>query len=133
MDLSYWKYCRRALLLIAFNLIFCPAGAQKLVTGKTTIDIGRTGWKKPVTAVFEFRSKGRHKLRIEKVVPDCYCTVVDYPQGEVGETGPTGPQGEIGETGPTGPQGEIGETGPTGPQGEKIGRASCRERVCLYV
>jgi hypothetical protein len=85
MNLAYWKFCRRALLLIACNLIICPIGAQKLETGKTTIDIGRTGWKKPVTAVFEFRSKGRHKLRIEKVVPDCYCTVVDYPQGEVGE------------------------------------------------
>jgi hypothetical protein len=62
------------------------AVAQKLATGKTTVDVGRTGWKKPITAVFEFQSKGHRKLKIEKVVPDCYCTVVDYPQGEVGET-----------------------------------------------
>jgi len=39
------------------------------------------------------------------------------PQGDTGDTGPTGPQGDTGDTGPTGPQGDTGPTGPTGPTG----------------
>ena len=43
--------------------------------------------------------------------------------------------GGSGTTGPTGPASSV--TGPTGPDlivtGKQIGRASCRERVCLYV
>ena len=62
-----------------------PAAAQKLVAEKTTVDVGRTGWKQPVTAVFEFKTKGSRKVRIESVRPDCSCTAVEYPQGELGE------------------------------------------------
>lgn len=64
-------------------LTVIPMSAQKLVAEKTTIDIGRTGWQKPVTAVFEFTAKGSKKLRIESVRPDCRCTVVDYPRGDI--------------------------------------------------
>lgn len=70
-----------------YLLTFLPlnAAAQKLVAEKATIDVGRTGYCTPVTAVFEFRNKGGRKMRIEKVAPDCYCTVVEYPKGELGE------------------------------------------------
>ena len=57
------------------------ASAQRLTAERTTIDVGRTGYQQPITAVFEFRKRGTRKVRIEKVVPDCNCTVVEYPKG----------------------------------------------------
>ncbi len=57
-----------------------PAAAQKVVAVKSTVDVGRTGWKQPITAVFEFKTKGSRKVYIESVQPDCACTVVDYPK-----------------------------------------------------
>ena len=56
-----------------------PASAQKLNVEKTTIECGRTGFQQPVTATFEMQNKGRHRLVIESVKPDCGCTAVDYP------------------------------------------------------
>ena len=61
-----------------------PVAAQKLVAENTTVDVGRTGYQKPITAVFELRNKGNRRLKIEAVKPDCYCVAVDYPKGEIG-------------------------------------------------
>ena len=61
-----------------------PVAAQKLVSVKTTVDAGVTGYQQPITAVFEFQNKSHRKLRISKVVPDCNCTIVDYPTGDIG-------------------------------------------------
>lgn len=61
------------------------ANAQKLKAESTVIDAGRTGYQQPISAVFKFRNRGSRKLRIEKVIPDCNCTVVDYPKGDVGD------------------------------------------------
>ena len=74
------------------NLLFClfalllsaPVAAQKLVAFKTTVDVGKTGYQMPVTAVFEFRNKSIRRLKIDDVRPDCNCTSVDYPRGEIG-------------------------------------------------
>ena len=75
----------KKILLILFT-IHCSlftAQAQRLAIEKTTIECGRTGFEQPVTATFELRNKGRKKLLIESVKPDCGCTAVDYPK-EVG-------------------------------------------------
>ncbi len=70
-----------ALLMLAAM----PAAAQKVVIEKPVVDVGRTAWKQPITAVFEFKTKGSRKVHIESVRPDCSCTVVDYPkQGQEG-------------------------------------------------
>ena len=61
-----------------------PVAAQKLVSVKTTVDAGVTGYQQPITAVFEFQNKSHRKLRISKVVPDCNCTTVDYPTDDIG-------------------------------------------------
>lgn len=75
-----WGLAFYLLTLLPFS-----ATAQKLVAIKTTTaDVGRTGYQQPVTATFEFRNKSLRKLKIEKVVPDCSCTTVDYPKGEIG-------------------------------------------------
>ena len=66
-------------------LVAMPVAAQRLAAEKTTVDVGRTGWKHPVTAVFDFKVKGSRKLRIEKVLPDCNCTYVDYPKGDISD------------------------------------------------
>jgi len=72
-------------ILLLCLFAFLPLNAQKLVAEKTVVDVGKTGYQQPVTAVFKFRNKGGRKLRIEEVRPDCRCTTVDYPKGEIGE------------------------------------------------
>ncbi len=74
------KYTILSLLLLAT----LPVAGQKLVGIKTVVDAGKTGYQNPVTAVFEFQNKGHRKLRITDVLPDCYCTVVDYPKEPIG-------------------------------------------------
>ena len=61
-------------------LALLPTSAQKLIAEKTVIDVGKTGFQQPVTAVFEFQNKGVHRLKIESVQPDCNCTAVEYPK-----------------------------------------------------
>ena len=65
-------------------LAILPVSAQKLIATKTTIDVGKTGFQQPVTAVFEFKNKSVRRLRIESVQPDCNCTTVDYPKTVIG-------------------------------------------------
>ena len=60
------------------------AGAQRLSIDNATVDVGRTGYEMPVTATFELRNKSLRKLQIESVKPDCNCTKVEYPKGEIG-------------------------------------------------
>ena len=64
-------------------LAAAPALAQKLEASKTVIDVGKTGYQMPVTAVFEFRNNSIRRLRIDAVKADCNCTAVDYPKGEI--------------------------------------------------
>lgn len=60
------------------------AGAQRLSVQKTTVDVGRTGYRMPVTATFELRNRGLRRLVIQDVDPDCECTKVEFPKGEIG-------------------------------------------------
>ena len=66
------------------TLAVTTAGAQRLSVTNATVDIGRTGYEIPVTATFELRNKGLRRLVIEDVKPDCYCTKVEFPKGEIG-------------------------------------------------
>jgi hypothetical protein len=78
--LGYW------ILVIGYWLLSTmPVNAQKLTIEKTTIDVGRTGYQQPITAVFEFRVKGSKKVRIKEVRPDCNCTKVEYPKTDQGD------------------------------------------------
>lgn len=65
-------------------LAILPVSAQKLIATKTTIDVGKTGFQQPVTAVFEFKNKSIRRLTIESVQPDCSCTTIDYPKKVIG-------------------------------------------------
>ena len=67
-----------------FTFLPLNVAAQKLVAEKTVVDVGRTGYQTPITAVFELRNKGSRRMKIEAVKPDCYCVAVDYPKGEIG-------------------------------------------------
>ncbi len=71
------------ILSVFLMLAVLPVSAQKVKIEKTTIDVGRTGWKQPITAVFEFKTKGR--VRIESVRPDCSCTLLEYPKGQLSD------------------------------------------------
>jgi len=72
------------LLLIAYHLSLTTTTAQRLNIVKDAIDVGRTGYEMPVTATFEMRNRGLRRLVIEDVVPDCNCTRVEFPKGEIG-------------------------------------------------
>ncbi len=73
------------ILLALLTMAVLPVSAQKLIAEKTIIDVGKTGFQQPVTAVFEFRNKGVSRLKIESVEPDCNCTVVEYPKTVIGK------------------------------------------------
>ncbi len=72
----------KTILSTLLLLTVLPVSAQKIKAKETTVNVGRTGWKQPITAVFEFTAKGR--VHIESVRPDCSCTTIDYPKGQVG-------------------------------------------------
>lgn len=74
---------KRLITIPLFALALLPASAQKLIIEKTTVECGRTGYLQPVTATFELKNKGRRRLIIESVKPDCGCTAVEFPK-EVG-------------------------------------------------
>lgn len=75
---------RKQTILSLFLLATLPVAAQKLVAVKTMVDAGKTGYCQPISAVFEFRNKSLRKLKIQQVIPDCNCTTVDYPKGDIG-------------------------------------------------
>ena len=108
-----------------------PTGPQ----GPATIEVGTTTTSLPGTDASVTNSGTDENVVLDFVIPqgevgETGPTGATGVQGEVGPTGPTGPQGEVGPTGPqgeagetgptgaTGVQGEVGPTGPTGPQGE---------------
>lgn len=76
---------RNIILTLLLGMAIVPTSAQKLNIENTTIDVGRTGYQQPITAVFEFRVKGSKKVRISEVRPDCNCTTVEYPKTEQGD------------------------------------------------
>lgn len=73
-----------SLLFLICPLSFIPVKAQKLTIAKAQVDIGQTGYEIPVTATFELRNKSMRRLHISRVIPDCSCTRVTYPTGEIG-------------------------------------------------
>ncbi len=75
---------KRVLPFCLFAFLPLQIQAQRLSVANTTIDVGRTGYEMPVTATFEMRNKGLRKLLILDVKPDCYCTKIEYPCGEIG-------------------------------------------------
>ena len=73
-----------SLAFIISQLSVSEAQAQRLTIDKNKIDVGQTGYEVPVTATFEMRNRGLRKLQITRVIPDCSCTRVEYPKGEIG-------------------------------------------------
>jgi len=72
------------LLLLTVHCSLFTATAQRLSITSNKVDVGRTGYEIPVTATFEMKNKGLRRLVIERVVPDCNCTKVEYPKNEIG-------------------------------------------------
>ena len=74
---------KRLITIPFLALALLPVSAQKLSIEKSTVECGRVGYLQPVTATFELKNKGRRRLVIESVKPDCGCTAVEFPK-EVG-------------------------------------------------
>ena len=68
------------LILITYHLSLITSMAQTLEVSQAKVNAGRTGFQQPITATFELRNKGRRRLLIESVKPDCGCTAVEYPK-----------------------------------------------------
>lgn len=80
------KRLRKGLIpLLLLALLSTPAAAQKLEVVSARVNAGRTAYREPVSADFEFRVKGGRKFRVEAVKPDCNCVTVSYPKGETGD------------------------------------------------
>lgn len=75
---------KRLLILTACTFFLGQAQAQRMTIVNSKVDIGRTGYEVPVTANFEMRNKGLRKLVVSNVIPDCSCTRVEFPKGEIG-------------------------------------------------
>jgi len=79
----------KILKILGLSFIICQLSisevqAQRLTIVKDKIDIGQTGYEIPVTATFELRNRSMRKLHISQIIPDCSCTRVEYPNGEIG-------------------------------------------------
>lgn len=72
---------KKYLILMAF--VAATAQAQRLTVQKPTVDVGKTGFQQPVTAVFELKNKSSRKLVISQVKTDCGCTQVQLPKKEL--------------------------------------------------
>jgi len=75
---------RKLLITALLAMTASTLPAQRLFLEKQTVDVGRTEFQLPVTATFELRNKSLRKLVITDVVPDCNCTKVEFPRGEIG-------------------------------------------------
>ena len=78
--------CRiAAFLVFSFShFLTFPAGAQKLVLDKQTINCGKSAYSIPVSAQFEFRNKGLKRLVVTDVKADCGCTKAEVSKKELG-------------------------------------------------
>ena len=74
---------RKLIIPSLLLLATLPMAAQKLVVEQTTVDVCRTGYEHPITAVFKCRNKSSKKLRISQVKPDCYCVAAEFPKGDI--------------------------------------------------
>ncbi len=82
--LRRWGVLAVCLQSSLFGVQTSTISAQRLNIAKDKIDVGRTGYQMPVTATFELRNKGLRRLVIDRVLPDCSCTKVEYPKDEIG-------------------------------------------------
>ena len=74
----------KLMMTVLLTLATTTADAQRLSVTNATVDVGRTGYEIPVTATFELRNRGLRRLVIDDVKPDCNCTTVEFPKGEIG-------------------------------------------------
>ena len=58
-------------IFLTFHFSLLTSLAQTLEVAQAKVNAGRTGFQQPITATFELRNKGRRKLVIESVKPDC--------------------------------------------------------------
>ena len=64
-------------------------GQAEFVPDNARMRVGEILFQEPKTVMFTFKNKGKASLFIEKVIPSCGCTTVDWPKEEI-EPGKTG-------------------------------------------
>lgn len=79
--------------IFLFVALVCGASAfaQRISFKKSTINVGTTLWRKPLTATFNFTNKGKLPLVIKNVDAGCGCMEPKWTQGNIGR----GEDGEI--------------------------------------
>lgn len=80
---------KKTILPALLSLALCPvAFGQRVVVESDTVDVGRTGYRVPVTATFELKNNGSRHLSVKEVALGCGCTSAEYPRHSIasGET-----------------------------------------------
>lgn len=85
MNMKKYIICFAAAALMSLGI-----NAQKIHFEKTTVNVGSTIWKKPVTATFKFSNKDKAPLFVREVDPGCGCltpkwTTTALQKGDDGE------------------------------------------------
>ena len=76
---------KKYLLPLCFlGLLPLSGRAQQLSVTDDSLDCGMTAYEVPVKATFKLWNKGQRPLKISDVHPDCGCTRVEFPRGEIG-------------------------------------------------
>jgi hypothetical protein len=63
--------------------VFEHAAPTDIRFPKTLMDVGAQKYHVPVEAKFVVYNVGKQDLFIENVLPDCHCTVADYPKNPI--------------------------------------------------
>lgn len=77
--------------MFACVLMCGPMMGQRISFEKSTVNVGTTLWRKPVTAVFKFSNKEREPLIVTDVDAGCGCLDVKWTKGAIAKGG----KGEI--------------------------------------
>lgn len=80
---------QKTLITVFMALVCCLAGwAQRVSVENDTVDAGRTGYRVPVKATFEFKNNSSRHINIKEVELGCGCTQAEYPRRNIaaGET-----------------------------------------------
>lgn len=79
---------KRTILTLSLCVVASAmAMAQGLTASNEVIDCGQVAYQSPVTTDFELVNKGRHAVRIDKVLTSCSCLSVEYPRTDIAANG----------------------------------------------
>lgn len=74
---------KRIIMLTVAVFAVAALSAQHMAAEKDVIDVGKIGFKQPVTVKFNIRNTDKTPLKIRDVKTNCGCTVAAYPKNAI--------------------------------------------------